>query len=198
MGSELQTEYEQVNQNFRSLADIRFKLLALVPTVGGAAVFLLAQIASDDPDHPLIFAISILGFMVTMGITFYDLRNSQLYNRLIDRARFIEKRLMLPANPNVPKSSKYKGGQFLERPQREKRLLFIKFGHDTGLALIYAPTLGAWFFPATLSILTLSGYDIETALTSAYTTTSIATILFLEEFLRIDGFWRRIKGKLSL
>ena len=41
----LEQEYEQVNENFRMLADIRFKLLALIPPLGGVAIFLLSQAA---------------------------------------------------------------------------------------------------------------------------------------------------------
>ena len=40
----IELEYEQINANFRMLADVRFKLLALLPVLGGAAVFVLSQI----------------------------------------------------------------------------------------------------------------------------------------------------------
>ena len=36
-------EYEQINENIRFLAEVRFKLLALVPALGGVAVFILAR-----------------------------------------------------------------------------------------------------------------------------------------------------------
>ena len=43
----LDLEYEQINANFRMLADVRFKLLALILVLGGAAVFVLSQRIGD-------------------------------------------------------------------------------------------------------------------------------------------------------
>src|SRR5215210_6907373 len=98
----LTTEYTQVNQNFRLLSDIRFKLLALIPPLGGVGIFLLSERQSD---FGLLLLISGLGFLATLGVTFYDQRNSELYNALIGRASFLEKKLQLPrnleANPNL-------------------------------------------------------------------------------------------------
>jgi hypothetical protein len=134
-------EYEQVNENFRMLADIRFKLLALVPALGGAATFVLSGFAlSKDmtaPPHSLVLMIALMGFLATLGITIYDQRNSELYNALIGRARDLEVMLKLPAK-----------GQFWVRPDRDRYLFWLlPMGHDIGLSIIYGPVLGAWAFP---------------------------------------------------
>src|SRR5215217_244314 len=107
----LVTEYTQVNENFRMLADIRFKLLALIPTLGGVAIFLLSSMQQSQPKlgYGLFFLISCLGFFATLGVTFYDQRNSQLYNALIRRAGHLETALELYS------------GQFRARPERERR-----------------------------------------------------------------------------
>jgi hypothetical protein len=93
------TEYIQVNENFWMLADIRFKLLALIPTLGGVAIFLLSE--ERRTDHGLLLLTSGLGFLATLGVTFYDQRNSALYNALIDRANYLERKPTLPRNPEV-------------------------------------------------------------------------------------------------
>lgn len=186
--SPFEQEYEQVNENFRMLADIRFKLLALIPPLGGVAVFLLSQAAiskqAETPvqpnpnDYALVFLIAWMGFFATLGVMFYDQRNTELYNALISRARVLEKRLKLFR------------GQFQSRPPRNRRLFFfIPLGHDTGLALIYGTVLGAWFFPivyAGLRWLDLKRFDsFRTALLASF----IMALVFIEELLRFDGAW---------
>jgi hypothetical protein len=137
----LLNEYDQVNENFRMLADIRFKLLALVPALGGAATFVLSGFAlskeTTAPPHSLVLMIGLMGFVATLGITIYDQRNSELYDALISRAKYLEEILKLPAK-----------GQFRERPGRSRYVFeFLPMGHDIGLSIIYGPVLGAWAFP---------------------------------------------------
>src|SRR5438046_2284643 len=94
----LELEYEQINENFRFLADVRFKLLALVPILGGAAIYALGRVgleagkapASSTPELLVVVFVSLLGFLATLGITLYDQRNSELYNALIHRAKHLE------------------------------------------------------------------------------------------------------------
>ena len=85
--TKLNAEYQQVNENFRMLADIRFKLLALIPVLGGVAIFLLSGLQQVEEEsqlgYGLLLLISGLGFLATLGVTFYDQRNSELYNALI-------------------------------------------------------------------------------------------------------------------
>jgi hypothetical protein len=88
-------EYTEVNQNFRMLADIQFKLLAIIPTLGGVAIFLLSRMQQSEPKlgYSLLFLISGLGLLTTLGVVFYDQRNSELYNALDGRAKELEKDL---------------------------------------------------------------------------------------------------------
>src|SRR5260370_15472821 len=76
----LKFDYEQTGLNFRMLADIRFRLLALVPTITGAAVALLQSAA------PLsALAASTLGLFATLCIVPYELRNTPLSDATMQR-----------------------------------------------------------------------------------------------------------------
>jgi hypothetical protein len=181
-------EYGQVNDNIRALADIRFKLLALLPPLGSVAVFLLSQAAvtrepeqSAKPEHydfALVLLLSLMGFLATLGLTCYDQRNSELYDALIRRARALEGRMKLTA------------GQFSARPTRRRHLLFfLLMWHDLGLSLIYGTVLGAWFFPAVYSALRLLGYEKEAAFWPALPAALVMVSVFVVELLRQDGAW---------
>lgn len=181
-------EYGQINQNFRFLADVRFKLLALLPVLGGASVFILSKFGLEAGNLPagsagellIVLLVSAFGFLVTLGITIYDQRNSELYNALIHRAKFLEDQLRLPVAPGGLKKSLV-GGQFNERPKRGRRIIF-QAGHDLALALIYGPLLGAWVFPFLYSLLRLAavphaGAQLFSVFVTATTVVWITTIL---------------------
>ena len=185
-------EYEQINNNFRMLAEIRFKLLALVPTVGGAAIYLLTKItvgasgpAVGNPptmlppgagsDYATVGFLSVLGFLATLGITFYDQRNSELYGLLVTRGGELEEMLNPPMN-------NFKG----RRPAGRHLLGFMRMKHDTGLALIYAPVLGAWFFPLVDAVLRWYGCSQSYAMRTSLLSAGIVGLLFFGEFLRLD------------
>src|SRR5215204_821582 len=95
-------DYEQSLQTYRMLADIRFKLLALVPLISGAAIAFL----TTDPVHAssqLVLAGGVFGLLITLGITIYDQRNTQIMNVSKRRARELEKRLPLPLGDSFSK-----------------------------------------------------------------------------------------------
>jgi hypothetical protein len=175
-----------VNANFRQLADIRFKLLAFVPLLGGAANYVLSQSAlnptSANPPH---FGLSLLGgvigFLVTFGIVMYDQRNSQLYNSLFGRAKQLEGRLGIT------------GGQFAGRPAASRRLLGLFLAkHDHALALIYASVLGSWFFPIVYSgLMTVGLFEDHYKRVAAVASALVVGLIFLIDLLRLDGAWRR-------
>lgn len=183
-------EYEQVNENFRMLADIRFKLLALVPALGGAAAFVLSGFAlskeATAPPHSLVFMIAGLGFLATLGITIYDQRNSELYNELIGRAKDLEVLLKLPGD-----------GQFRQRPDRHRYFLgLFPMGHDIGLSMIYGPVLGAWAFPIAYVVHVYLQQRFQWQGDSRHVAVAIASlmvIVFTMELLRHDHAlpWQR-------
>ena len=140
----LKLDYTQSLETYRQLADIRFKLLALVPTLTTAAVALLTK----SPTIPRAekAGLATLGFLATLGIVLYDQRNTQFYNGAIGRAQDLERRLGLK-----PAGGDREGGLFRSRREHPTRhILGLPVGHDLGLALIYSTTLGAWAFAAVL------------------------------------------------
>jgi hypothetical protein len=170
-------EYEQINNNFRMLTEIRFKLVALVPTLGGVAVYLLTKMTEGltGSNYATVGFLSVLGFVATLGITFYDQRNSELYNLLVKRGGEMEK-LLDPPMKNF--GGRCRPGRFL--------LGFLRMKHDTGLALIYAPVLGAWFFPLVNVLLRWRGYGQIEAVHTAMLAALIVGLVFFGEFLRLD------------
>jgi hypothetical protein len=194
----LEWEYEEVSQNFRALADIRFKLLALIPPLGGVAIFLLSHLAEQsEPGAQLLLAlISALGFLVTLGVTSYDQRNSELYDGLQARAKFLERKLRLTPNPNAEFATSIFRGQFLERPPRGKKLFgFFTLGHDNGLALIYGSVLGAWFFPLTAAFLAGLGCPRELRFPVGLGVASVMVVAFIVALWLLDPGRRRTRSK---
>jgi hypothetical protein len=146
----LWADYRETLASFRQLADIRFKLLAVLPPVSTAAVGLISfDLAAFRQAPAPRLVVALLGLAVTLGLVFYDVRNSQLYAGLATRAKALESRLGLPLD-----------GQFLRRPARSLHFLgFIKIWHDRGLALIYGSVLGGWLFPLLCGLLWLIDAD---------------------------------------
>lgn len=192
---DLKLEYEQTNDNFRELAGIRFKLLGFLPTLGGVAIFALSFLGLSPENSAftptsnhlwLVAGVSVLGFIVTLGIVFYDQRNSELYNALIHRAKYLETLWRSHNSPGARRKRAF-GGQFLERPPRSKRLFgLFSIGHDSGLALIYGPVLGAWFFPIVLASLRLLAVKDDYVVPIAAGTAVLGALIFTGELIRLD------------
>jgi hypothetical protein len=135
----LKLDYEQALQTYRQLADIRFKLLAFVPTISGAAIALLTQTKMERWEKVVLAGV---GFLVTLGVVLYDQRNTQFHNGAIGRARHLEEELGFVAF----EKDKHVG-LFGSRWDHQRQYLFgLPVGHDLGLALIYSPVLGAWLY----------------------------------------------------
>jgi hypothetical protein len=128
----LQLDYDQTQQLLRTLTDIRFKLLAFVPTIAGASVgfFGRARPAAE------LMAIGLLGLVATLGILVYELRNSETYAAAVRRARLLEQRLELGS-----------GGLLSEHQASTVRLFgFLPIARQRGLALVYGAAFAGWIY----------------------------------------------------
>jgi hypothetical protein len=124
-----QLEYDHVAQLLGALDETRFRLLAFVPTIAGAAVGLI----SGRPPAVDLLAIGLLGMCATMGILVYELRNSQIADYLSMQAGRLERALQFDG----PVSAQHVAGG--------TRLFgLIRLSRGRGLALVYAAALAGW------------------------------------------------------
>jgi hypothetical protein len=133
--------YAELGNHLRALIDVRFKLLAIVPTVSGIA---LGALITRTPHHLTatgrlaLVSAAVVGFLVVLGVRIYDVRNSELHDDLISRGRKVEQTLGIE-----------RGVYTLRR-----RSVF-PVQHDTALALVYGVVLLAWLATAVLYALGL-------------------------------------------
>ena len=175
---ELRLDYDQTTELLRTLTDVRFKLLAFVPTISGAAVGLLSRAHSAAE----LLAVGSLGFVATLGIALYELRNTQVYDYAVHRAVELEARLGLVSvfRPPAP------GGLYRERPGHSLRIFGLAAGgHDRGLALVYSAAIGGWGYLVAWGA--LRALDAAQAQKLGGVAGAIAGLLVLVEFLRVDG-----------
>lgn len=129
----LRLDYDQTTQFVHEFTDVRIRLLAFVPTISGAAVGLLGE---PRPAAELI-GVALLGLVATLGIFVYELRNAQLYDAMIQRARELERLLGLPTVQGLQGA----GGVLAARSGRW-------FAHDRGWALVYSAAIAGWSYLA--------------------------------------------------
>jgi len=135
----LRLDYDETTDLLRTLTDVRFKLLAFVPTIAGAAVAVLGRSGSAAE----LTAVGALGLVATLGVLLYEVRNTQVYDYALRRAQELEARIGLVSVSRAGGA----GGLYTERPGRTVRLFGIApAGHDRGLALVYGAALAGWSY----------------------------------------------------
>lgn len=134
----LRLDYDHTLDQLRTLTDVRFKLLALVPTVSGVAIGLLGRPRSAAE----LLGVGLLGLSATLGILFYELRNTQLSDYATQRAKAVERELGLVSAFGASGT----GGLYTERPDRSVHVLGVELGHDRGLSLVYGAALAGWSY----------------------------------------------------
>lgn len=174
----LRLDYNETTDLMRGLTDVRFKLVAFVPTISGAAIALLGHGRSTSE----LLAVGLLGLVATVGIVIFDLRNTQLLDYAVLRAQRLEERLGLASifEPGRP------GGLFTERPGRDLRVFGLAaVGHDRGLALVYSAAIGGWCYVVAWGA--LRALDVGAARQLGGAVGVLGAVVVLLEFVRIDG-----------
>ncbi|MCE3552399.1 hypothetical protein LWC33_13120 [Pseudonocardia sp. RS11V-5] len=131
----LRDDYARSLDVFKTLVDVRFRLLVLVP--GAAAVTTGLLGAKNDPGAAR-FALALLGLVATCGVIVYEVRNSQLHDAVVHRLKFLELLLGQPAA-----SFSGVGGLMNERPSKPTVLL-VPLWHDLALSVVYGASIAAW------------------------------------------------------
>jgi hypothetical protein len=158
----LRADYQSTVEVIKLLSDIRFRCLVFVTAVIAVANALLP----GTGDSGTRVALGVVGFLATLGIAVYELRNSQLYEAATHRAKMLETAL------GAERTTKHceEAGLFNERPpyvddaywksltpdqrkeKKEKKSLplmsfwSVNVKHDYGLAVIYGAALGGWVY----------------------------------------------------
>lgn len=158
----LRADYQITVDVIKLLSDIRFRCLVFVTAIITVANALLPGTGNSGTR----IALGLVGFLATLGIAVYELRNSQLYEAAIHRATVLETEL------GAARTTKESAGAglFNERPlyvedrywkglspearkeeKRNKRVRLMSFWlvkvkHDHGLAFIYGAALSGWVY----------------------------------------------------
>ena len=139
----LRLEYEYASRLLGTLTEIRFKLLALVPTLSGAVV---ALVSSGRSGVELV-AIGGLGLTATSGVLAYELRNGELRRRATERVNNLEKQLF-PNGPLVGASA---------RGRTPKLFGLMPASHRLGVGLVYGAALAGWVYLVVWGALVAAG-----------------------------------------
>jgi hypothetical protein len=111
----LEPLYAEVCKAHSAITDFRGKLLALVPTLSGAAFALLIGTRKNF-DHRLLLAVGIFGLAVTLGLFCYELRGMLLCVELRNRGGKLERAMQRPAAD----ADEEMRGHFLHRTEHHK------------------------------------------------------------------------------
>lgn len=125
--------YEQLCNSYRAIDDFRAKLLGFLPLATGTGVFLLVtDRAKIDFMQALFRPIGVFGFVITLGLFFYELYGIKKCTHLIRAGKALENDL------------KISNGQFSQRPPGVATII----NEPLAAGVIYSAVLAAWTFLA--------------------------------------------------
>jgi|CXWL01.1.fsa_nt_gi hypothetical protein len=128
------TAYSELCTSYKAIDDFRQKLLALLPLVSGASIFLFKEGNNQST------LMAVFGFMVTFGLLIFEVHGIRKCTHLIVLGQFLEKTLEIE-------------GQFRNRPNGLKGISYFKsitpyINEPLAAGIIYPSVLGGWIFLA--------------------------------------------------
>jgi hypothetical protein len=135
----LRFDYDQTTQLIRALMDVRFRLLAVVPTIAGAAVGFLGS----HPAAAELLALGLLGLLATVGILLFDLRNTQISDMMLRHAQALERQLSVSAAPGANAAN---GVLSHAAPPNGRLFGIVTVEQKRATGLVYGAALGGWSY----------------------------------------------------
>jgi len=132
----LRTIYQELCNSYRAIDDFRTKLLGFLPLATIAGIFVLVTDKEKvEFAQPYFWPIGVFGFVITLGLFFYELYGIKKCTHLIRAGIDLEKGL------------ESNGGQFSKRPYGVAGLI----NEPLASGVIYPAVLAAWTFLALAS-----------------------------------------------
>ena len=129
----LRTVYTELCNSYRAIDDFRTKLLGFLPLVTGTGLFLLITDKEKiEMAQPYFGPIGVFGFVITLGLFFYEFYGIKKCGALIEAGQKLEKELNIT------------DGQFTKRPPGVLGLI----NEPLAAGVIYPAVLAAWTFLA--------------------------------------------------
>ena len=129
----LRIVYSELCSSYRAIDDFRTKLLGFLPVATGAGIFFLVTDKEKiDFVQPYLQSVGIFGFVITIGLFFYEFYGIKKCSHIIW------------AGMNLEREMNIGDGQFTSRPGGVARLINEPFA----AGVIYPAVLAAWTFIA--------------------------------------------------
>jgi len=132
----LRITYQELCNSYRAIDDFRTKLLGFLPlaTIAGIFVLITDEAKMKFAQH-YFWPVGVFGFVIALGLFFYELYGIKKCTHLIRAGKELEKELEVD------------GGQFSKRPHGVVGLINEPFASG----VIYPAVLAAWTFLALAS-----------------------------------------------
>lgn len=126
---------------FKTLVDIRFKLLTFVPTVTTVAVGVISLDKQQKIfDEGATLVVGAAGVLISLAIVVYEIRNSQIHDRAAHRIKHLER--LLGFTPSY--AGETSRGMFQERGTGNPFLGLFIVQHDRALSIVYGVVMTLW------------------------------------------------------
>ena len=184
----LRLEHERSLERVRSLGEIRFRLLAFIPTIAGAAVAVLPSRGGPAA----MLAVGLVGLAATLGVFLYELRNTEVVAELARRLLLLERGV----DPDTASAPAAEGRLDADDAASGARLLgVVRPTRARGVALIYAAALAGWVYLVVwggLALLEVGGADLVGGLVALGT--GVAVVVGAERFAAATTLPERRSG----
>jgi hypothetical protein len=129
----LLTAYRELCNSYRAIDDFRTKLLGFLPLATGVGIFfLVTDKAKIDSVQPYFGPMGAFGFVITLGLFFFEIYGIKKCTHLIWAGKELEAKLTIQS------------GQFKKRPDGVAGLI----NEPIAAGVIYPAVLAAWTYIA--------------------------------------------------